>query len=290
LVVRNKAALTVANIVWLFCRSIAAAPAADRYPGSEWDRIAPEQAGWSASELDAAQKWSTLIGTTSVVIIQRGAIVASWGDVSADILLNSARKSLLSALIGIAVGNHQIDLNDTLARLGIDDNAPSLTPDEKQATVADLLEARSGVYHGANYETLKMAALKPPRGSHPHGTFWYYNNWISTHSARSMSMQPVPGSLPRSRNGSHSRSGCRTSIRASVDIPAAPLPTILRICSSPVHAISRGSACCICVADYGATGRSFLHRGWIPASNLIPRPIPAPVTAIFGGRHFRVGR
>ena len=146
---------------------------ANRYPGSEWDRITPEQAGWSASELDAAQKWSTLIGTTSVVIIQRGAIVASWGDVSADILLNSARKSLLSALIGIAVGNHQIDLNDTLARLGIDDNAPSLTPDEKQATVADLLEARSGVYHGANYETLKMAALKPPRGSHPHGTFWY---------------------------------------------------------------------------------------------------------------------
>ncbi|MGO9999931.1 MAG: serine hydrolase domain-containing protein [Acetobacteraceae bacterium] len=177
MVVRNKAALAVATIVWLFCRTIAAAPAADRYPGSEWDRTAPTQAGWSASELDAAQKWSTLIGTTAVVIVQHGAIVASWGDISADILLNSARKSLLSALIGIAVGNHQIDLNDTLARLGIDDNAPSLTPDEKQATVADLLEARSGVYHGANHETQAMAALRPLRGSHPHGTFWYYNNW-----------------------------------------------------------------------------------------------------------------
>ena len=22
-----------------------------------------------------------------------------------------------------------------------------------------------------------MIALRPPRGSHPHGTFYYYNNW-----------------------------------------------------------------------------------------------------------------
>ncbi len=41
----------------------------------------------------------------------------------------------------------------------------------------DLLEARSGIYHGANYETAEMAATRPPRGSHTHGTFWYYNNW-----------------------------------------------------------------------------------------------------------------
>lgn len=41
----------------------------------------------------------------------------------------------------------------------------------------DLLEARSGVYHGANYETPEMAAQRPPRGSHAPGSFWYYNNW-----------------------------------------------------------------------------------------------------------------
>jgi CubicO group peptidase (beta-lactamase class C family) len=151
--------------------------AAERYPGTEWEHIAPGQAGWSAEQLAHAQDWSRTIGTSAVVVVQHGAIVAEWGDVTANILLNSARKSLLSALIGIAVGHHQIDPNATLAELGIDDNPPSLTAEEKQATVRELLEARSGVYHGAAYETPGMAAHRPARGSHPHGTFWYYNNW-----------------------------------------------------------------------------------------------------------------
>ncbi len=64
-----------------------------------------------------------------------------------------------------------------MADLGIDDNAPRLTPMEKQATVADLLKARSGVYHPALYETEGMKKRRPPRYSHPPGTFWYYNNW-----------------------------------------------------------------------------------------------------------------
>ena len=41
----------------------------------------------------------------------------------------------------------------------------------------ELLQARSGVYHAALYETPEMAKMRPPRGSHPPGTFWYYNNW-----------------------------------------------------------------------------------------------------------------
>ena len=116
--VRRKAALAAACIAWL-CGQGAAAQ--DRYPGSEWDTVAPAQAGWSADRLDAAKKWSSEIGTSAVVVVRHGAMVAEWGDTSADILLNSARKSLLSALIGIAVARHQIDLNATLADLGIDD-------------------------------------------------------------------------------------------------------------------------------------------------------------------------
>ena len=63
-----------------------------------------------------------------------------------------------------------------IGSLGIDDNAPSLTEAEKAATVADLLKARSGIFHAALYETPRMARLRPPRGSHP-PEFWYYNNW-----------------------------------------------------------------------------------------------------------------
>jgi hypothetical protein len=60
-----------------------------------------------------------------VVIVQHGAVVGSWGETSANILLNSARKSLLSALIGIAVAHRQINLDATVGDLGMDDNPPS---------------------------------------------------------------------------------------------------------------------------------------------------------------------
>jgi CubicO group peptidase (beta-lactamase class C family) len=43
--------------------------------------------------------------------------------------------------------------------------------------VADLLKARSGVYHPALYETEAMKARRPERGSHAPGSFYYYNNW-----------------------------------------------------------------------------------------------------------------
>lgn len=164
----------IALLAW-----IAAAPAETepRHPGVEWEYLLPSQSGWSGKKLAAAKDWSRYIGSTAVVVVQHGAIVASWGDTDADLQLNSARKSLLSALIGIAVANGQIDLDETVGELGIDDNPLSLTPAEKQATVRDLLEARSGIYHGANYETAGMAAKRPPRGSHPPDTFWYYNNW-----------------------------------------------------------------------------------------------------------------
>lgn len=157
--------------------TVAAAQTTSRYPGAEWEQVPTSQSGWSDKELVAAKDWSETIGSTAVVIVQHGTIVASWGDTSVDLLLNSARKSLLSALIGIAVANDQMHLNATMGQLGIEDNPPSLTFNEKQATVRDLLEARSGVYHGANYETPGMAASRPARGSHAPGTFWYYNNW-----------------------------------------------------------------------------------------------------------------
>lgn len=89
----------------------------------------------------------------------------------------SVRKSLLSALYGIAVSDGRINLASSLADLNIDDERPALTVAEKQATVRDLLMARSGIYHPAAYETGDMRRNRPERGSHAPGTFWYYNNW-----------------------------------------------------------------------------------------------------------------
>src|SRR5580698_2943620 len=153
------------------------ATAEDGFPATEWQRVTPDELGWSETELAQARSFSNQIRSSAVVIVQHGKVVAEWGNTTKPMELASIRKSLLSALIGIAVSDHLIKLNSTLGELRIDDNPPSLTGIEKGATVRELLEARSGIYHAALYETPDMAKMRPPRGSHPPGTFWYYNNW-----------------------------------------------------------------------------------------------------------------
>jgi CubicO group peptidase (beta-lactamase class C family) len=153
------------------------AAADGRFPGAEWLHLSPTQDGWSEQGLAAAQDFSKEMNATAVMVVHHGAVVAQWGDTSKRTELASVRKSLLNALIGIAVGEKKISLDSTLAELGVDDNPPSLTDVEKTATVRMLLEARSGVYHAALYETRAMALQRPARGSHPPGAFWYYNNW-----------------------------------------------------------------------------------------------------------------
>jgi CubicO group peptidase (beta-lactamase class C family) len=154
-----------------------AALAGERFPGASWERAQPEDAGWSKQKLEKAETWSRQINSTAVMIIHRGAVVAEWGDTAEKTELASVRKSLLSALVGNAVERKEIDLQQTIGALGIDDNEPSLSAEEKTATVRDLLQARSGIYHAALYETRGMAAARPARHSHKPGTFWYYNNW-----------------------------------------------------------------------------------------------------------------
>ena len=108
--------------------------------------------------------------------MQRGVIIHGYGDITRATNIHSMRKSILSILMGIYRDRGVVDLDKSLKDLGIDDKG-GLSPTELQATVRQLLEARSGVYHHAAYETKKMAATRPARGSHKPGEFWYYNNW-----------------------------------------------------------------------------------------------------------------
>jgi CubicO group peptidase (beta-lactamase class C family) len=148
------------------------------FPDEEWEKIAdPEAAGWSEEKLDEAKAFTDTLATAAVVIVHDGKILRKWGNVEKKYKCHSIRKSFLSGLYGVHVGKGNIDLSATLADLGIDDNDPSLSDKEKQATVRMLLQARSGVYHPALYETDAMAAARPDRHSHEPGTFWYYNNW-----------------------------------------------------------------------------------------------------------------
>jgi CubicO group peptidase (beta-lactamase class C family) len=64
-----------------------------------------------------------------------------------------------------------------LADLGIDDRPPVLSEKEKQATVIDLLKARSGIFHEAAAESEGMKRRRPSREAFAPGEHWYYNNW-----------------------------------------------------------------------------------------------------------------
>jgi CubicO group peptidase (beta-lactamase class C family) len=146
------------------------------FPGKAWETVDPEHLGWSSAKLEEAHKYFETLPPGNAVVVDRGRIVAEWGDSSQRIKISSARKSLLSALYGVYAHKGKFDLNQTLEQLGIDDDPP-LTPLEKQATLQMLLEARSGVYHPFVGGTPNMKAEQPPRGSHSPGTFWYYNQW-----------------------------------------------------------------------------------------------------------------
>jgi len=161
--------------------SIGGAPsvAAERtYPGAQWQSLAaPEKLGWSRERLQPAHDYARSIDTAAVMVIVDGQVLDEWGPTDRRFNVHSIRKSLLSAMYGVRVRAGTIDLKKSMADLGIDDNEPSLTKVEKQATLHDLLRARSGVYHPALYETARMKAARPARGSHAPGEFWYYNNW-----------------------------------------------------------------------------------------------------------------
>ncbi len=147
------------------------------YPGEEWVWAAsPEVLGWSSAKLAAARDYAESIGSAAVMIVDAGVVIDAWGDLTRNYNCHSMRKSLLSALYGIYVDEGTIDITQTLEQLGIDDLTP-LTQIERQASVDDLLTARSGVYIPAAGEAQSMIDMRPERGSHASGTFWYYNNW-----------------------------------------------------------------------------------------------------------------
>jgi CubicO group peptidase (beta-lactamase class C family) len=146
------------------------------FPGAEWERISrPESVGWSAAGLDKVRDKLSTLPTTGFMAIVGGRVLMQYGDVARVTYLASVRKSVLSMLYGIYRERGTIDLTKTLAQLGIDDIG-GLTAEEKQATVHDLIRARSGVYHAASNPGDNLASA-PPRGSQKHGTYFLYSNW-----------------------------------------------------------------------------------------------------------------
>ena len=146
-------------------------------PPDRFERITPAQAGYSAEKLQALAGFLEQAGSDSLLLLHDGKVFFEWGDIRKKRLIHSMRKSLLSGVYGAYAGRAELNLQQTLSQLKIDDITPSLTEQEKTATLLDLLKSRSGVYHAAAAEADSMISSRPERGSHAPGAFYYYNNW-----------------------------------------------------------------------------------------------------------------
>jgi CubicO group peptidase (beta-lactamase class C family) len=141
----------------------------------EW--VAPEEAGWSSSELQEAHQFAVQSGCLAVMALYDGKVFFSRGNIQTNYEVHSIRETFLSALYGIHFMRGNINLNATLEDLHIDDITPGLTLSEKQARIEHLLMSRSGVYHEAADEDQTMIDERPERGSYAPDTFFYHNNW-----------------------------------------------------------------------------------------------------------------
>lgn len=167
--------LALAVLAVLSTPLLAANPGSARVPGEHWQRYAdPAEAGFDAERLEAARKTWEELPSSAFLVVSNGAVVADWGQTGRRFMCHSVRKSFLSALFGIYWDRGEIELNKTMADVGIDEAGEGLLDTEKQARILDLLKARSGVFHPAAYAGRTDSR---PRGSEGPGRYFAYNNW-----------------------------------------------------------------------------------------------------------------
>lgn len=141
-----------------------------------WTVVDGPSIGWSAAGLAEVRAFADSIGTAAMIVVTETSAVIAMGTLDREFRAHSLRKSFLSALLGIAVAQDQVDVDATLEELQVDDRSP-LSPSEKSASVLELMQSRSGVYHAAASETRAMRLDRLPRNLHEPGTHWHYNNW-----------------------------------------------------------------------------------------------------------------
>ncbi len=147
------------------------------YKGTAFKKhLSLEKTGFKKSTLEEITQYLKLNSeTTGMLVLHDGKVVYEYGNIEEVSYNASCRKSILSMLYGKYVENGTIDLNQTIGDIGIDEK-DELLPQEKEATVNDIITARSGVFHipaNGGYDTENV--LK--RGSVKHGEYFLYNNW-----------------------------------------------------------------------------------------------------------------
>ena len=144
-------------------------------PGADEPKVDVEALGYTNEGIEALSRYVVAKSTHSMRVTVGGQLLFEYGPQDETSYIASVRKSVLAMLFGPYVADGTIDLDTTLEELGFDDIG-GLLPIEKQATVRDLISARSGVYHVASNGG-DNSADAPERGSQQPGSYFLYNNW-----------------------------------------------------------------------------------------------------------------
>lgn len=161
------------------------------FPGDAWQNFDRNQPSpWDFDKLDEVKNrylsktyWDGGDDESNLMVIYKGQVVLTAGDVAERNQVNSVRKSFYSALYGTYVASGAISLDETVESLNIQEKPPFLSPVQRTATIGDLLRSRSGVAHCAAYSPSSIANLIPPVFRYPPDQFWFYNNWDFNTSA-----------------------------------------------------------------------------------------------------------
>ncbi len=159
----------------------------DFFPAADWHVARPEQFGYSSARLDALRVWLKAGDTTAMMVVVHGQVIFEYGDIARATKVASVRKSILSMLYGKYVfpdkaDKPAIDLNKTVTDLHLEEPGQPFLPIESDATLAELLQGRSGIYLlplsslGSPAEDL-LTSSQPRRGSQFPNTYFHYNDW-----------------------------------------------------------------------------------------------------------------
>jgi CubicO group peptidase (beta-lactamase class C family) len=161
--------------------------AAATFEGSEWQTASPESQGLDPERLARGiERVGALSGARSLLVVRNARIVAERSFAGSDLNrrphdIKSASKSLLSALVGIALEEGWIDgLDATVAEL-LPGYAEGLPPEKRGIALADVLSMSAGLattshgHYGAwvSSSDWTRAALARPMTAPPGTDFTY---------------------------------------------------------------------------------------------------------------------
>jgi len=146
------------------------------FPAATWSEMTPAEAGLDAAKLAAARDYALTAGGSGM-IVRGGHVVLRWGDQAQRYDLKSTNKSLGATLVGVALLDGKLQLDDPAVKhqpgLGVPPEENKATGWIEKITIRHLLTQTAGFQKPGGYMPLDFEP----------GTKWRYSdggpNWLA---------------------------------------------------------------------------------------------------------------